>query len=129
MSFKWMAVASLLVATTAHASTVPSFSKDLVPILKTRCATCHLTGAEVGKLALHPGAAYQSLVNVPSTGAAGLTRVLPGKPEASYLVMKLEGTHIAKGGKGARMPFGAPSLSAEQIGMFKAWIKAGAKKN
>ena len=53
------------VATPAAASDV-SFSRDLVPVLKTSCANCHLTGTEAGNLALHPGAAYKSIVDVPS---------------------------------------------------------------
>lgn len=129
MNAKLMALAGLLISSAAHAGSAPSFSKDLVPILKTRCATCHLTGTEAGRLSLHPAGAYKSLVNVQSIEAASLKRVQPGKPDASYLLMKLEGTHITNGGKGARMPFGAPPLPPEQIALFKAWIKAGAKKN
>lgn len=111
------------------AAPAPKFKTDIVPILKTRCAVCHMTGTEPGKLALHPPAAYASLVNVQSNEAPALKRVLPGKPEKSYLIMKLEGTHIAKGGKGARMPFGSAPLKPEEIAKFKAWVKAGAKNN
>ena len=53
------------VTTPAGAATsAVSFSRDLVPVLKSSCATCHLTGTEAGDLAPHPGAAYKSLVNV-----------------------------------------------------------------
>jgi hypothetical protein len=118
MTMKLMVLAGVLISSAAHAGSGPSFTKDLAPILKTRCATCHLTGAEAGRMALHPAAAYDSLVKVQSIEAANLKRVQPHKPEASYLLMKLEGTHIANGGKGARMPFGAPPLPPEQIALF-----------
>ncbi len=111
-----------------QAVAAPSYSKDVAPILKVRCATCHLTGQEAGRMALHPGGAYASLVGVKSIEAP-LKRVEPGKPDASYLIAKLEGTHVAKGGKGARMPFGAPPLPKDQIDLIRGWIAAGAKKD
>jgi hypothetical protein len=105
-----------------------SFSRDVVPILRVRCATCHLTGAEAGKLALHPKAAHENLVNAPAT-VSGLIRVKPGAPDESYLVMKLEGAHLDKGGAGARMPFAAPPLRPEQIDLIRRWIAEGANDN
>lgn len=123
-------VSFLLAGAAASAQAgAPSYTKDVAPILKSRCAVCHLTGKEAGNLALHPGAAHASLVGVKSVVAKGMNRVEPGKPEESYLVAKLEGTHVAKGGSGARMPFGAAPLPQPQIDIIKAWIKAGAKKD
>lgn len=119
----------LLLSTAAQAAPAPTYSKDVAPLLKTRCAICHLTGREAGNMALHPAGAYASLVGVKSTEAKAIARVEPGKPEASYLIAKLEGTHIAMGGTGARMPFGAAPLPQAQVDMIKAWIKAGAKKD
>jgi len=118
------AAAKPAAATTAGVS----FSRDLVPVLRSQCATCHMTGQEAGNLALHPGAAYASLVNVKSP-VVGLVRVVPGKPEQSYLLMKLNGTHLDHGGKGTRMPFGVPPLPQKVVDQFAAWIKAGAKNN
>ena len=120
--------ATLLFATPAFAQAKPSFTRDVVPILKTRCATCHLTGKEAGNIALYPAAAYASLVGAKSP-VSGFLRVVPGKPDDSYVIMKLEGTHLAKGGKGARMPFGAGPLPAAQLALIRSWIKAGAKKD
>lgn len=106
----------------------PSFGKDIAPLLKARCAVCHLTGKEAGNMALHPKAAWASLVSRPSSVSA-LMLVNPDKPDQSYMLMKLEGTHIKNGGSGARMPFAAPPLDPTQIGLIRAWIKAGAKNN
>jgi hypothetical protein len=105
-----------------------SFKQSIVPVLKTKCASCHLTGQEGGALALHPGAAYASLVNVKSS-EAGLLRVKPGAPDQSYLLMKLLGTHLDHGGQGARMPFGSPPLDAETIAKVRQWIASGAPDN
>lgn len=122
------AVALALMASAAGAAPPPSFSKDIAPILKTRCAICHLTGKEAGNLALHPAAAYDSLVKVRSVGAA-MPRVAPGAPDKSYLMMKLDGTHLAGGGKGVRMPMGMPPLDAPIRALIRAWIAAGAPRN
>jgi mono/diheme cytochrome c family protein len=103
------------------------FESDIAPLFRTRCATCHLTGQEAGKMTLTPNGAIASLVNVKSTEATSLMRAVPGKPDESYLIMKLEGSHIEHGGNGAQMPFGAPSLSKEEIAKIRKWIAEGAK--
>lgn len=103
------------------------FARDITPILTSSCATCHLMGTEAGRMSLAPRRAYAALVNVASVEAPKLKRVVPGRPEQSYLMMKLEGTHISKGGTGARMPFGAPPLAADKIDLFRRWISEGAK--
>lgn len=103
------------------------FQAEIAPLLASNCATCHLTGQEAGNMALVPGKAIESLVGVKSVEAPNLVRVVPGDPDASYLVMKLDGTHLAKGGTGAQMPFGAPPLPKETIAKVRQWIAEGAK--
>jgi hypothetical protein len=130
-----LAIAAVLMSSVTSApAVVPapvkpvSFSRDIVPVLRTQCATCHMTGKEAGSMALHPGAAYANLVNVKSP-VVNLVRVVPGKPEKSYLIMKLNGTHLDQGGQGTRMPFGVPPLPKPVVDQITAWIKAGAKNN
>ncbi|MFA7439915.1 MAG: hypothetical protein WCZ66_02990 [Sphingomonadaceae bacterium] len=108
-----------------HAAPV-SFQTDIVPILKTRCAACHMTGQEAGKLALTPAKAYGSLVDARALDPK-FVHVRPGKPDESYLMMKLEGTHLKAGGAGMRMPMGMPPLDAGVLTKFRTWIAEGAK--
>lgn len=103
------------------------FQSDIAPLLASSCATCHMTGAEAGNMSLIPDKAIASLVGVKAVGAPLLVRVVPGKPDESYVIMKLEGTHIEKGGSGAQMPFGAPPLSADKLAKLRNWISKGAK--
>ena len=116
---------------TALAADAPppvSFSRDIAPVLKVRCATCHLTGEEAGGMALHPKAARASLLARVAAGTE-FRVVVPGKPEESYLLDKLEGTHRERGGQGERMPFGAAPLDAADIERIRRWIAAGAPAN
>lgn len=125
------AVVALLVSglpVAAAAAGTVSFERDLAPMLRDNCASCHLTGQEPGRMKLHPGGAYASLVNVPSAESP-LPRVKPGNPEASYLMHKLDGTHLDVGGQGEQMPFGFPPLSDEVREQVRAWIAGGARKN
>lgn len=103
------------------------FQAEIAPLLASNCATCHMTGQEAGNMALIPAKAIESLVGVKSVEAPNLVRVVPGDPDASYVIMKLEGTHLAKGGSGAQMPFGAPPLPKETIAKVRQWIAEGAK--
>ena len=112
----------------AQAAEPASFSKDIVPLLKTRCVMCHLTGQEPGNMKLAPKVAYATLVGVKAT-ETDLNRVEPGKPDQSYIVRKLEGTHVAAGGTGERMPMGGDPLPPEEIRKIRLWIEAGAPNN
>lgn len=104
-----------------------SYQKDIVPILEQNCATCHLTGEEAGAMSLVGDAAIGFLVSKPSEGAPAIMRVEPGAPDKSYLMMKLEGTHIDHGGSGARMPFGGFPLDDGDMAKIRAWIAQGAR--
>lgn len=114
-------------ATGAQADLV-SFAGEIVPTLRAQCATCHMTGEEPGGMKLYPSAAYQSLVQVPSVSSP-LLRVAPGKPQDSYLLHKLQGTHLEVSGAGVQMPFGQPPLSEETLRLIRQWIEQGAPNN
>src|SRR5919198_4869941 len=76
---------------------------------RTRCLNCHTsTGRNpAGGLNLNPDVAYQQLVNAASTAKPGAIRVIPGNPDSSYLVQKLEG---APDIVGRRMPINSPTF-------------------
>lgn len=105
-----------------------SFSREIAPTLRAQCATCHMTGDEPGGMKLYPSAAYQSLVQVPSVSSP-LLRVSPGSPEDSYLLHKLQGTHLEVSGEGVQMPFGQPPLNDQRLQLLRQWIEQGAPNN
>lgn len=105
-----------------------SFTKQIIPVLRIRCAVCHMTGTEPGSLRLFPAAAYDSLVGVKSA-ATGKLLVSSSRPDDSYLLHKIRGTHLDVGGEGSRMPHGQEPLSQEVISLVEMWIEQGAERN
>lgn len=94
------------------------------------CTACHISGGRFGPpfgLDLSTAVAYGNLVNVPSRGKPGAVRVVPGDPENSYLIHKLEGRADIVG---QRMPrTGGPFLTDGQILVIRRWIEEGAHNN
>lgn len=91
------------------------------------CNSCHTTaGGRVPPAGMDLGSpsAHAQLVNAASTFNAGAIRVVPGDPEKSYLIHKLEGR---SGIVGLRMPrSGPPYLTEGQIRVIRRWIENGA---
>jgi len=85
-------------------------------------SNCHGgAGAQYG-LRLDPGFSAGNLINVPSPRDANLIRVVPGDPDASFLIQKLQGTQTL----GNRMPDGGPYLTTATVNVIRQWIQDGA---
>jgi len=96
---------------------------------RSACITCHTAVGRnpAGGLNLTHDVAYDQLVNVVSPRKAGAMRVLPGDPNSSYMIQKLEG---ASGIVGVRMPFnGPPYLTEGQMSIVRRWVEIGAPRN
>lgn len=94
------------------------------------CNSCHVPGGAAngtGLFLTDPATAYGLLVGRPSRLKPGETLVIPGDPDNSYLVRKLEGgPDIA----GLRMPRNTgPFLTEGQMLVIRRWIKDGAANN
>jgi hypothetical protein len=93
------------------------------------CTNCHSNVGRnpSGGMNLLSGVSYASLVGVGSTGKPGAVRVVPGDPENSYILHKLEGRSTIAG---VRMPRGnGPYLTDGQLLVIKRWISNGAPNN
>jgi hypothetical protein len=106
----------------------PTFSSIRTQIFQNWCAACHsgLGRPPDGDVRLDANAPYDGLVNVPSVGKPGAVRVIPGDPNGSYLIHKLEGRSDING---SRMPAGGPFLPQGDIDVIRAWIAQGAPNN
>jgi hypothetical protein len=56
-----------------------------------------------------------------------LKRVVPGKPNESYVLYKVYGQQLAAHGLGEQMPQGGPYLSDAQLCAITNWVAAGAR--
>jgi hypothetical protein len=96
---------------------------------RTACTNCHTNVGRnpSGGLNLLHDVAYDQLVNHASLEKPGLLYVVPGDPDNSYLVHKVEGR---AGIVGVRMPQnGPPFLSDGQVLILRRWIELGAPRN
>jgi hypothetical protein len=87
------------------------------------CTRCHIGASAPEGLRLDAADSYNLLVGVPSAEVPSLLRVMPGDPDESYLVLKLQGSAGIVGGQ---MPFGGPYLPQSTIDVIRQWITDGA---
>lgn len=99
------------------------FSDIQSKVFNKSCALsgCHVTGVQAPNLS---GNAYNVIVSKPSTQT--LNYIEPGKPNQSYMYLKLIN---ANGISGFRMPQNAPQLQQAVIDSISAWILNGALNN
>jgi hypothetical protein len=113
--------------------TLSSFAMIQGVIFDQSCATsgCHTQTSRAGGLVLERSQSYDDLINiVPSNTAArnaGLLRVLPGRPDSSFLMMKLDRPPSSL--YGDPMPQNSLSPLTENFREFvRQWIAAGAPR-
>ena len=113
--------------------TTVSLATDVQPIFTESCASngCHDGNSRPGgpgaggptSLDLTEGNALQSLLD--TTTPCGPVLV-PGDPDSSILIGKLNGTELCMG---SLMPKGSDSLTTEQIDLIATWVCQGAAGN
>jgi hypothetical protein len=107
--------------------TGPTLDEIQAAVFSPTCAVagCHTGGGVALPTVMNltsAQASFDNLVNMPSLEVPGLIRVLPGDPDNSYLIHKLEGTAAV----GDRMPLGSPPLDPAIIANIRQWIADGA---
>ena len=96
------------------AASAVDYGKDIKPLFKERCVTCHGAVKQKGKLRLDAGALILK---------GGENRVVaPGDSRHSDLLVR-----ITSDDKDERMPPEGKRLSPEQIELVRQWVDAGAK--
>ncbi len=105
----------MLALTRSGSARQVSFRHDVQPIFDAKCASCHPVAYPY--LDLRPGRAYRELVGVVSPLSPAFERVLPGRPDLSYLV-----THVPD-------PSRRHLLSRAERRTIERWIGQGAKDN
>jgi hypothetical protein len=91
-----------------------SYSGQIQPIFDAKCTSCHPISYPY--LDLRAGRSYAELVRVRSPLAPAFERVLPGRPELSYLL-----THVPD-------PSRRHLLTATERRLLARWIREGARR-
>ena len=92
-----------------------SYRRDVQPLFDSKCVTCHPVAYPY--LDLRPGRSYRQLVGVVSPLAPAFERVVPGRPDLSYLL-----THLPD-------PSRRHLLTTDDRALLARWISSGAKDN
>lgn len=102
----------------------PTFAEIQANIFTPSCALsfCHGAAMQMG-MDLREGAAYQSIVGVPSFEVPDKFRIAPFLPDESYMICKLENCSWVVG---SQMPLIGGPLPSEVIAVMRAWVQAGA---
>ncbi len=90
-----------------------SFEKDVMPIFKASCISCHKSDKKKGKLDM---STYADLMKGGKQGSP----VKPGDPAKSLIVEMISG-------KEPEMPEKGDKLTETQVQVISDWIKQGAK--
>jgi len=117
---------------------LPTFSGDVLPILRSSCGagsatTCHGGAAPPGHVSWDPARTVaevrSALVGVDPANAPpgqGWKRVAPFDVPRSWLVEKVTKDDPGGSGYGARMPYSLPNLCDPTVQTIANWIERGA---
>jgi hypothetical protein len=90
-----------------------SYVREVQPLFDRKCTSCHPVSYPY--LDLRPGRSYDQLARVPAATAPAFARVLPGRPELSYLL-----THPPD-------PSLRDLLTDDERDLLVRWIREGAR--
>jgi hypothetical protein len=103
----------------------PTLASIQANLFTPTCAVpgCHTGATPAQGLRLDDQFSYGSLVGVASPYGSTIFRVVPGDPDNSFLIQKLEGTTML----GGRMPLVGCCLQQVTVDVIRKWIQDGAK--
>jgi ankyrin repeat protein len=102
--------------TTAQTRAKVDFARDVQPLLRANCYSCHGSSLQSGGFRLD-----LRRDSMPNRVGANGARIVPGNSASSRVYIRVAGNQ-----GGLQMPPTGP-LSAEEIGIIKAWIDQGAE--
>ena len=101
----------------------PAAPAEIQALLEERCVECHSPPKAAAQLSLEGAeGSYAALVGQPSRQVPTMKIVEPGRPEQSYLLLKLEGGFEEAGGKGVLMPKKDDALGPAEVEAIERWI-------
>jgi len=108
-------------ADSAAAARLKVLEAGAAAIFEASCTDCHGGDRPSAKLPLESTVFVTAMVGMPCAQIDTLKLVEPGRPDRSYLIMKVAGDPRIKG---RRMPKGDDPLTADQIKVLSDWVVA-----
>ncbi|MEZ4703413.1 MAG: DUF5777 family beta-barrel protein [Rhodothermales bacterium] len=104
-----------------QAQSTTDLDAQVADLFERSCARagCHAGPVPMMNLDLSRDQHYAALVGEASTENPQIKRVEPGRPDQSYIIMKLKGE---PGIVGMQMPFTGDKLTPDEIGLIEQWI-------
>jgi len=129
---RWTALTLLLLvgcAPEAAPDSMPAatFATVRDQVFEPACAGCHAGSSPAGDLVLGAGMDLDALLAQPANPVAresGWRLIVPGDPDGSFLVRKLDGPGL---GEGAAMPSERQMLAEPWRELVEQWIADGAQ--
>jgi uncharacterized membrane protein len=124
MTCRFFSIALLVFLASACGRSEPtvSFSKDVRPVLESRCGECHTPGNPGYEASQLSFASYESLMKGTQYGPV----VIAGDSASSNLIVLIEG----RADPSISMPHGdSEPLLQSEIDTIKLWIAQGAQNN
>jgi hypothetical protein len=119
-----LVIGSMMLITSNHASAAEvqiPFSKNVLPIFKDNCTSCHQPGAEGYEKSGLDLSNYEGVMAGTKYGPV----VIPGNPDASNLMWLLDWRASPE----LRMPHGRGQLPTQFRDTIRRWIQQGARDN
>ncbi len=106
----------------ADTKNVPTYWKDVRPVLRKNCSFCH-SSRHVRKLSVSGGLVLDTYENI-FKGTKGKTKVLKVGDSSKSLMIQL----LFSKNPNRRMPLDGDPLPEHQVALLKRWIDTGAKE-
>jgi hypothetical protein len=116
-----LSASMLLACGTENKPNEVSFQQDVMPILKTRCLGCHVTGGKGYEKSGLLMDSYENLLKGTKYGKV----IIPGNSLNSVFNQVVEG----RVDESITMPHGGEQLVKTEIEILKTWVDQGAKNN
>jgi hypothetical protein len=113
-----------------------TYDDDVEAVFYRRCTTCHRPVSPINVDIQNPFSSERGLVNTANSWAVeypteGLDarNVVPGDPDASFLMDKITGNLPANGHGGAAMPLQVEPITPDELDKLETWITNGAQND
>lgn len=107
-----------------------TYSDDVRPFFIAKCIACHFAGSPTHLDLVNPFSETEGVINRPVSWRGPLQlQVVPGDPDASFLVKKIDGSPLDMATEGFPMPRPVERVTPAELATLRQWITDGAQND